>query len=74
MSRLTAVRLAPADAIRVVGPQDARPQLLAVSEHAAAGVWYQVSPTPGLRVEPVSQDMGTSIIRIYSLAGTPSNR
>ena len=44
----------------VVAPQDARPQLLPISEHATAGVRNQVSPTSGVRVEPVSQDIGPS--------------
>ena len=66
-SGLIAVRLAPADAIRVVGPNDARPHVLAVSERAAAGVWYQIPATSTLRVDPISAGMGTSIIRIYPI-------
>jgi hypothetical protein len=41
--------------------------MLAVSEHAAAGVWHQVPATSGMRVEPVYQETGTSVIRIYPI-------
>jgi heat shock protein HtpX len=62
-----AVRLAPIDAIRVVGPDGARAHQLAVSDRAAAGVWYQMPATSSLRVEPIGRDIGTSVIRIYPI-------
>ena len=62
-----AVRLAPVDAIRVDGPDGARAHMLAVSERAAAGVWYQMPATPSIRIDPISGGMGTSLIRIYSI-------
>ena len=52
-SNLIAVRLSPADAIRVVGPQKARPQLIAASDRAVAGVWHQIGPASAMRVDPV---------------------
>jgi hypothetical protein len=66
-SNLIAVRLEPAAAVRVVGPNDARPQLLALSERAVAAVWHQVAPTSGIRVEPIQEATGTSVIRIYPI-------
>jgi heat shock protein HtpX len=66
-SDLIAVRLAPADAVRVAGPNDARPQLLAVSDRAAAGVWHEIPPSSTLRVEPIQAVTGTAVIRIYSI-------
>ena len=66
-SDLVALRLAPVDAIRVTGPQGARPHVLSVSDRAAAGVWYESRPSSGIRVEPLGQGMGTSVIRIYSI-------
>jgi Zn-dependent protease with chaperone function len=66
-SELVAVRLDPADAIRVVGPDDSRPHTLALSERAAAGVWYQMPATASLRIDPISAGMGTSLIRIYPI-------
>jgi hypothetical protein len=68
-SSLVAVRLAPADAIRIVGPNGAHAHMLAVSDRMAAGVWYQMQ-TPassGIRVEPISQATGTSVIRVYPI-------
>ena len=62
-----AVRLAPVDAIRVAGPHGARAHMLAVSDRAAAGVWYQVPATAGIRIDPIFQGTGTSIIRIYPI-------
>ncbi len=66
-SAVVAVRLAPVDAIRVVGPDGARAHMLAVSERAAAGVWYQVPATSSISIDPISGGMGTSIIRIYPI-------
>jgi hypothetical protein len=62
-----AVRLAPADAIRIVGPDGSRAHVLAASERAAAGVWYQVAATAGLRVDPISGQTGASVVRIYPI-------
>jgi hypothetical protein len=62
-----AVRLAPADAVRVVGPDGARAQMLAASDRAVAGVWHQVRPTAGMRVEAIDQMTATSLIRIYRI-------
>jgi heat shock protein HtpX len=50
---LVAVRLAPASAIQVIGPGGEHPHMLAASDRAAAGVWYQ--PT------------ATSLVRIYGV-------
>jgi len=62
-----AVRLAPADAIRVVGPDGSRAPMLAVSDRAAAGVWYQFPATTGIRVDPISEGLGTTLVRIYAI-------
>lgn len=66
-SGLIAVRPTPVDAIRVAGPHDTQPHLIAVSDRAAAGVWYEVSPTAALRVDPIAEGMGRSVVRIYPL-------
>ena len=66
-SGLIAVRLTPVDAIRVVGPDGARPHMLTVSDLVAAGVWYHMPATSSIRIDPISEGMGTSIIRIYSI-------
>jgi len=71
-SGMLAVRLAPLDAIRVTGPNDDRPQLLVVSDHAAAGVWYHYAPAAGMRVDGMRVDAmygqtGTSLVRIYAI-------
>jgi hypothetical protein len=66
-SGLVAVRLGPADAIRLAGPNDSRPHTMAVSDRAAAGVWYEVPPTATISVDPFSEGIGTSTIRIYSI-------
>ena len=66
-SGLVAVRLAPVDAIRVVGPDGARAHMLAMSERAAAGVWYQTPATSSIRIDPISEGMAMSIIRIYPI-------
>jgi len=67
-SSLLAVRLAPADAIRVAGPRGEHAHMLAASDHVVAGVWYQMpAVTSGIRVEAVSQEMGTSIVRLYAI-------
>ena len=62
-----AVRLAPADAIRVVGPHGEHAHMLAASDHVVAGVWHQMPPVPGLRVDAVYQQSMTSVIRIYPI-------
>jgi heat shock protein HtpX len=62
-----AVRLTPADAVRVVGPDGARAQMLAAADRAVAGVWHQVRPTAGMRVEAIYQTTATSLIRIYRI-------
>jgi hypothetical protein len=62
-----AVRLAPADAIRVVGPDGSRAPMLAVSERAAAGLWYQFPATAILRGDAVSEGPGTTLVRIYAI-------
>ena len=61
------MRLAPADAVRVVGPDGGYAHMLAVSERAAAGVWHQVPEAAGLHIEPLNERTGTSIIRVYSI-------
>jgi hypothetical protein len=66
-SGLVAIRPGPADAIRIAGPNDSSPHLLAVSDRVAAGVWYEVPPTATLRVDPISEGIGTSVIRIYKI-------
>jgi heat shock protein HtpX len=66
-SALLAVRLSPLAAVRVVGPDGAAAHVLAVSDRAAAGVWYQAAPTSSLGVEPMYQGIGTSIVRIYAI-------
>ena len=40
--------------------------MLTVSDRSAAGVWYQMPATSGIRVDPLYPEMGTSIVRIYS--------
>jgi Zn-dependent protease with chaperone function len=60
-----AVRLSPADAIRVTDQLGARAHMLAVSDRAAAGVWHQMPATSGMRVDALYPETGTSIIRIY---------
>jgi hypothetical protein len=62
-----ALRLGPADAIRIVGPRGERAQMLAVSDRAAAGVWHQVPIGSGVRVEPIYQTTATAIIRVYAI-------
>lgn len=62
-----AVRLAPADAIRVAGPNGSQPTLFAVSDHVAAGVWFEAAPASTLRVDPIGYGMATSTIRIYPI-------
>jgi hypothetical protein len=66
-STLVAVRLAPADAIRVAGPGGDRPHMLAASDHAAAGVWYQAPVVSGLGVDATSPRTATSLIRVYAI-------
>jgi heat shock protein HtpX len=66
-SDLVAVRLAPAGAIRIAGPDGARAHTLAVSDRAAAGVWFQMPATSTLRVDPISETLGSSVIRIYEI-------
>jgi hypothetical protein len=66
-SSLVAVRLAPADAIRVAGPNGAHPHMLAVSDRAAAGVWYQSAAPSTMRIDPTGQGVMTATIRIYSI-------
>jgi Zn-dependent protease with chaperone function len=66
-SGLVAVRLGPIDAIRVAGPHDSRPHMLVASDRAAAGVWYEIPATSTLRVDPISEGLGTSVVRIYSV-------
>jgi hypothetical protein len=62
-----AVRPAPVDAIRIADPQGAHAHMLAVSDRAAAGVWHQMPPVSSLRVDPIYQWTGTSIIRMYPI-------
>jgi Zn-dependent protease with chaperone function len=62
-----AVRISPADAVRVAGPDGARAHILAVSDRVAAGVWHQIPPTSAMRVEPIQQLTGTSVIRIFAI-------
>ena len=62
-----AVRLGPADAIRIEDPQGDRAHMLSVSDRAAAGVWHQVPATPSTSVQPIYQWTGTSLIRVYEL-------
>jgi Zn-dependent protease with chaperone function len=66
-SNLIAVRIDRADAIRVGGPNGAGAHMLAVSDRVAAGVWFEMPPASRMRVEPLDEATGTSIIRIYSL-------
>jgi hypothetical protein len=66
-SDLVAIRPGPADAVRIVGPNDARPHMLAVAERVAAGVWYEVPPTATFRVDPIAEGIGNSVIRIYAI-------
>ncbi len=62
-----AVRLAPADAIRVAGPHGEHAHMLAASDRVVAGVWHQVPATSGIRVDPIYRQTATAIIRIYPL-------
>jgi hypothetical protein len=62
-----AIRLARLDAIRVAGPHGVRAHMLAVSDRAAAGVWHQIAATSGIRVDPIYQATGTSLVRIYPI-------
>lgn len=62
-----AVRVGPADAIRIEDPQGDRAHMLAVSDRAAAGVWHQMPATPSMTVGPIYQWTGTSLIRVYQL-------
>jgi Zn-dependent protease with chaperone function len=62
-----AVRLAPVDAIRVADQQGTRAHVLAVSDHAAAGVWYQMPATSSMQIAPIYQSTGTSMIRLYQI-------
>jgi len=66
-SGLVALRLAPVDAIRVAGPNGARAHMLAASDRAAAGVWYQIPAMSGIRVGAIYEQTGASIIRIYAI-------
>ena len=66
-SGLVAVRLAPAAAVRVAGPDGARAHMLSASDRAMAAVWHQFRPAAGMRVEPIYQGTSTSLIRIYSI-------
>jgi hypothetical protein len=66
-SSLLAVRFAPADAIRVAGPNGERAHLLAVSERAAAGVWFERAPTTTPQIDAIGQGAMASTIRIYSI-------
>jgi heat shock protein HtpX len=66
-SSLIAVRTSAADAIRVAGPDSDYAHILAVSDRAAAGAWYQTPPTSGMRVAALDAMAGTSIIRIYPI-------
>jgi len=60
-----AVRVAPADAIRIADQRGTAAHILTASDRAAAGVWYQMPATSGLRVDPLYPETGTSIVRIY---------
>jgi len=62
-----AVRLAPADAIRVAGPHGEHAHMLAASDRVVAGVWHQFSATTGVRVDAAYGQAATAIIRIYPL-------
>ncbi len=62
-----AVRLTPAGAVRVVGPDGARAHMLAASDRAVAGVWYQARSTAVMRVDAIDQTTTTSLIRIYPI-------
>jgi hypothetical protein len=62
-----AVRLAPADAIRVAGPHGEHAHMLAASDRAVAGIWHQMLPASGLRVDAVDQERFTALIRIYAI-------
>jgi hypothetical protein len=41
--------------------------MLAVSERAAAGLWYQFPATAILRGDAVSEGPGTTLVRIYAI-------
>ncbi len=60
-----AVRLAPADAIRVADQHGDRAHMLTVSDRSAAGVWHQMPAASGISVSPLYPETGTSIVRIY---------
>jgi Zn-dependent protease with chaperone function len=62
-----AVRLAPLAAIRVAGRDGVPAHLLAVSDRAAAGVWYQAAPPSSLTVAPMYQETASSRVRIYAI-------
>jgi hypothetical protein len=62
-----AVHLTAAEAIRIADSHGARAHMLAASEHAVAGVWHQIPASAGMRVEPIYQATGTSLVRVYSI-------
>jgi heat shock protein HtpX len=66
-SELIAVRTSAGDAIRITGPDGDGAHMLAISEQAAAGVWYQFPATSGMRVDPIDDATGTSVIRVYAI-------
>jgi hypothetical protein len=41
--------------------------MLAVSDRAAAGVWHEIPATSGIRVDPIYEGIGTTMIRIYPI-------
>jgi hypothetical protein len=69
-SNLIAVRSDPVDAIRIDGPDGAGAHMIAVSENAAAGVWYQVPATRSMRVQAIDDGVGTSLVRVYAVNST----
>jgi heat shock protein HtpX len=66
-SDLIAVRTGPVDAIRIDGPDGGGAHILAASEHAAAGVWYQVPAAASSRIAPIDEATGISVIRVYAI-------
>jgi hypothetical protein len=66
-SGLIAVSLDSVEAIRVAGPNESRPHILAVSDQAAAGVWYESPATSSVRIDPTEEAFGASVIRIYRI-------
>jgi len=61
-----AVRVAPADAIRVTDQRGTAAHIMTASDRSAAGVWYQMPATSGMRVDPLYPETGTSLVRIYA--------